>query len=182
MCLALSALACVSACGAAAPAPIRAPDTAADPLPYTPPPTTEASAGEQVGLIAVDNGNIAIDIVRDFFEAAATGTDAEIQALLSESVTVSFRGRRRSMASSRISRQFQNFRRVRGALAVDSLVDINALEFTSVGTGVSLEADDRAVRVPIGRQGHDILGNALGWTGTTGVVYVRPRLRQIVGF
>lgn len=173
----------ICACGAATPTPISAPDTAADPLPYTPPPTMEASTGEVVGLVAVDNGNIAIDVVRGFFEAAATGTNAEIEAFLEETLVIRQRRRRRpSMSRRQLSQQFVSIRRVRGSLAVDSLVDVNALEFTSMDPQLNLDADDRAVLVPIASQGRDILSSLLGWSGASGVVYVRPRTRRIVAF
>lgn len=172
-----------AACGAVAPLPRGAPDTAADPLPYAPPPTMEASAGEVVGLVAVDNGNVAIDVVRGFFEAAATGTTNEIEAFLSEPLMTSFRSRRRrSVSRRRISQQFLSVRRVRGSITSGALVDVNALEFTAPDPQLSLEADDRAVLVPIASQGRDILGPVLGWTGVNGIVYVRPRTRRIIAF
>ncbi|MFK7997953.1 MAG: hypothetical protein AB8H86_00100 [Polyangiales bacterium] len=174
---------CTLACGAAAPAPQAAPDTAADPLPYTPPANLEASSGEVMGLLAVDNGNVAIDVVRGFFEAAATGTREEIQGFLSDPMTMRFGGRRRrTVPSRRIAQQFLSVRRVRGSLAVTGLVDVNGLEFTAPDPQVPLEADDRAVLVPIATQGRELLGPVLGWTGTSGVVYVRPRTRRIIAF
>lgn len=173
----------VCACGAAAPVPQTAPDTAADPLPYTPPANMEASSGEVTGLVAVDNGNVAIDVVRGFFEAAATGTREEIQAFLSDPMTMRFGGRRRrNVPSRRISQQFLSVRRARGSLTAAGLVNINGLEFTAPDPQVPLEADDRAVLVPIVTQGRDLLGPILGWTGTSGIVYVRPRTRRIVSF
>lgn len=143
----------------------------------------EASSGEVVGLVAVDNGNVAIDVVRGFFEAAATGTRSEIQAFLSEPMTMRFGGRRRrNVPTRRISQQFLSVRQVRGSLATASLVDVNTLEFTAPDPQVPLEPDDRAVLVRIAPQGRDLLGPILGWTGTSGIVYVRPRTRRIVAF
>ena len=179
----VSCLVAVGACGAAAPVSRGAPDTAADPLPYTPPAESEASAGAAAGLIAVDNGNVAIDVVRGFFEAAATGTAAEMEAFLSDAVTTRMAsGPRRSVPARRLSQQFIRLRQTQGPLGVEALVDVNALELTAINPQLPLEPDDRAVRVPIASQGSELLAAFLGWTGASGVVYVRPRTRRIIGF
>lgn len=81
----MTALALLLACaGPRAPAPPALPDTGSDPVPYAPPPRTEAESGGAVGLALSGGRAQALGLIRRLFEAVRDRDRSRLRALLAD--------------------------------------------------------------------------------------------------
>jgi len=170
------------------------PATDRDPLPYTPPPTDEALAGETVALAAAGGEDQARQMLPALIEAIRDANERELEQLFAEEVgQVSARssvhaGRPRATVVEGILA----FAR-RSILAVDvevgDLLELGALTVTratrffhgrELPQGV--RPTDLVLEVPVLEEGRASLRSLLRWTGR-GQLVVRPgRDARIVAY
>lgn len=165
--------------------PAQLPATDRDPLPYTPPPTTNGRAGEQVSLAAAGGEDQARRMLPSFLRAVRDADERELGQLLAEEVG-SVRSRRARQSgrprATLIQRILVYARRsiLPPDVEVDDLVDLERLRVSRASEfwhGRDMPRvvlpTDLVLEVPLLEPGRGPLRTLLGWS-VRGHLVIRP--------
>lgn len=174
-----------SAAGPRAGPLVVVPDTARDPLPYTPPPSTRSRPGQPVGLSASGGEDQARRLMPEFLRAVRAADEDRLMELLYDEVAHldRSRARRRARPRSSLVRRILLYARrhpLPTDVAVRDLVDLSQLEVRPARERWSdgnlpspLRGTDLLVSMPVREAGRLPLRFMLGW-GLRGALVVRP--------
>lgn len=170
------------------------PATDRDPLPYTPPPTDTALAGDTVALSAAGGEDQARQMLPALIHALRDANERELEQLFAEEVgQIAARvAARAGRPRATIVQRMLNFAR-RSIIASDSdvgdLLDLSAVRVTRASRFFhgrelprTVRVTDLVVEVPVLEPGRSALRTLLGWSGR-GYLAVRPgRDARIVAY